>query len=147
LSGSIYDLRRTDELALFPGPREHIHLELPFRDPLAESEHAKLKSRLDGERWLLASYLGMLANAAASFGDLFSRLADPGRLPAVIHCLGGKDRTGLAIALLLTALGVEREVVLDDYQLTNDYCGVAHLPKSSSCSSNPVSPEKRARGC
>ena len=70
----------------------------------------------------------MIANGAACFGDLFSRLADPGRVPAVIHCLGGKDRTGLAIALLLTALGVEREVVLDDYQLTNEYCGVAALP-------------------
>ncbi len=44
----------------------------------------------------------------------------------MIHCLGGKDRTGLTIALLLTALGVPREVVLDDYQLTSDYRGVAH---------------------
>jgi protein-tyrosine phosphatase len=126
---AIYDLRRDDELALFPGPREHVHLALPSRDPLARSEHAMLASRLDGEQWLLASYLGMLSGAAASFGDLFSRLADPGRLPAVIHCLGGKDRTGLAVALLLTALGVEREVVLDDYQLSNDYCGAAHLPE------------------
>jgi protein-tyrosine phosphatase len=57
----------------------------------------------------------MLANAAASFGELFARLADRGRLPAVIHCLGGKDRTGLTVALLLTALGVPREIVLDDY--------------------------------
>lgn len=125
----IYDLRRDEELALFPGPREHVHLALPSRDPLVKSEHAMLRSRLDAEQWLLASYLEMLASAATFFGDLFSRLADPGRLPAVIHCLGGKDRTGLAVALLLTALGVEREVVLDDYQLTNDYCGSAHLPE------------------
>lgn len=51
----------------------------------------------------------MLTGAAASFGALFSQLAAAERLPAVIHCLGGKDRTGLAIALLLTALGVRRE--------------------------------------
>jgi protein-tyrosine phosphatase len=38
--------------------------------------------------------------------------------PAVFHCAGGKDRTGLAAALLLTWLGVDRETVLDDYELT-----------------------------
>lgn len=71
----------------------------------------------------------MLASAAASFGELFSRLADPERLPAVIHCLGGKDRTGLSVALLLTALDVPRQVVLDDYQLSGDYRGAACAPE------------------
>ena len=123
---AIYDLRRSAELARHPGPREHVHVELRHRDPLDPGESARLATRLDGERWLLADYRGMLADAATSFGELFSRLANPGRLPAVIHCLGGKDRTGLAIALLLTALGVPRQAVLDDYQLTNDYRGVAH---------------------
>lgn len=47
----------------------------------------------------------------------------------MIHCLGGKDRTGLTIALLLAALGVEPEIILDDYELTNDYRGVAHVPE------------------
>jgi protein-tyrosine phosphatase len=126
---SIYDLRRAGELAQHPGLREHIHLELPNRDPLDEGESAGLVTRRDGERWLLADYRGMLASAAASFGELFSRLTDPGRLPAVIHCLSGKDRTGLTVALLLTALGVEREIVLNDYQLTNDYRGVVHQPE------------------
>ncbi len=125
----IYDLRRTDERARFPGPRECVHLELPSRSALDEAWSAALKTRLDGEQWLIADYVGMLDQAAAVFGDLFSRLADPGRLPAVIHCLGGKDRTGMTIALLLTALGVEREIVLDDYQLTNDCRGVAHVPE------------------
>jgi protein-tyrosine phosphatase len=126
---AIYDLRRADELAQHPGPREHIHLELPGGNPLAEGEPAKLRNRIDGERWLLEDYLGMLARAPALFGTLFSHLADPARLPAVIHCLGGKDRTGLTTALLLTALGVEREVVLEDYLLTNDYRGAANVPE------------------
>jgi protein-tyrosine phosphatase len=126
---AIYDLRRADELAQHPGPREHIHLELPSRNPLAEGEPAKLRSRIDGERWLLEDYLGMLARGPALFGTLFSHLADPARLPAVIHCLGGKDRTGLTTALLLTVLGVEPEVVLEDYLLTNDYRGAAKVPE------------------
>ena len=99
------------------------------RDPLEDGKSAGLVTRRDGERWLLADYRRMLASGAVTFGALFSRLAAPGRLPAVIHCLAGKDRTGLTVALLLTALGVPRQVVLDDYQLTNDYRGVAHSPE------------------
>lgn len=37
------------------------------------------------------------------------------------HCTAGKDRTGLATALLLTVLGVDEGLVLDDYELTNRF--------------------------
>ncbi len=36
----------------------------------------------------------------------------------IIHCEGGKDRTGVIIALLLDLLGVERELILQDYLLS-----------------------------
>ena len=37
------------------------------------------------------------------------------------HCVGGKDRTGVASMLLLSALGVDRQTVEADYLLTNDF--------------------------
>ena len=37
------------------------------------------------------------------------------------HCHGGKDRTGVVAAVLLLALGVDRETVLDDYEATRRY--------------------------
>ena len=37
------------------------------------------------------------------------------------HCTAGKDRTGLATALLLSTLGVDDATVLDDFELTNRY--------------------------
>lgn len=37
------------------------------------------------------------------------------------HCTGGKDRTGIVAALLLSALNVDRETVLNDYELTNEF--------------------------
>ena len=40
--------------------------------------------------------------------------------PVVFHCTAGKDRTGVAAALLLLALGVPRHIVLQDYLLTNE---------------------------
>jgi protein-tyrosine phosphatase len=39
----------------------------------------------------------------------------------VFHCHAGKDRTGVVAAVLLEALGVDRPVVLDDYELTARY--------------------------
>jgi protein-tyrosine phosphatase len=39
----------------------------------------------------------------------------------VLHCTAGKDRTGFGAALILTLLGVPRQVVTDDFLLTNRY--------------------------
>lgn len=51
--------------------------------------------------------------------QLFRRLLAPAAAPSLIHCSAGKDRTGVAVALLLRAAGVAREVVIADYLLTN----------------------------
>lgn len=51
--------------------------------------------------------------------DLFRLLLKPNATPALFHCSGGKDRTGVASAMLLRIAGVEREVVIADYLLTN----------------------------
>lgn len=37
------------------------------------------------------------------------------------HCTAGKDRVGTGTALLLSALGVDRNVIIEDYMKTNDY--------------------------
>lgn len=37
------------------------------------------------------------------------------------HCSAGKDRVGIATALLLTVLGVSRECIMADYIKTNDF--------------------------
>lgn len=54
---------------------------------------------------------------APEYAVFFHGLADDDK-PVVVHCTAGKDRTGVASALLLTALGVPRATVVDDYQLT-----------------------------
>lgn len=124
---TIYDLRRPAEVEQFPGPRAYVRHEIPSRD-LGQEPTTNLATHREGEEWLLADYLGMLAVAAPSFGRLFAGFARAERLPAVVHCFGGKDRTGLAIALLLTALGVDRATVLDDYELTS-VCTAARRPQ------------------
>ncbi|MDO7842285.1 tyrosine-protein phosphatase [Sphingomonas immobilis] len=48
----------------------------------------------------------------------FARLADLDR-PTLIHCLAGKDRTGIAVALLHHLVGVHPDDMMADYLLTN----------------------------
>ncbi len=38
--------------------------------------------------------------------------------PVLVHCSAGKDRTGVTVALLLRAAGVDREAILQDYATT-----------------------------
>lgn len=67
---------------------------------------------------IASSYIGMpFENPGLQ--TLFKALLDGG--PLYFHCASGKDRTGIAAALVLLALGVSREDVLFDYSLTNTY--------------------------
>jgi protein-tyrosine phosphatase len=62
-------------------------------------------------------YRMILDLAQPRLREVIGALAEPGALPAVVHCMAGKDRTGVVIALVLSALGVPRETVVDDYAL------------------------------
>lgn len=53
-----------------------------------------------------------------SYRLYFQRLAELDS-PSLIHCLAGKDRTGLAVALLHHQLGVHSDDIFEDYLLTN----------------------------
>jgi protein-tyrosine phosphatase len=68
---------------------------------------------------LLDVYTVMLDQNGHIFADVIRAAADPANLPLVIHCTAGKDRTGLAAALLLLTLGVPEETVIADYTLSN----------------------------
>ena len=49
------------------------------------------------------------------------RLTEPASLPSLIHCAEGKDRTGFAVAMVLLAVGVPEETVVEDYLLSNEF--------------------------
>jgi protein-tyrosine phosphatase len=68
-----------------------------------------------------ASYLRMVENGGDALRRVFEVLAAPGTLPAVFHCIAGRDRTGVAAALLLATLGVNAEEIASDYALTGTH--------------------------
>ncbi|MBQ9382676.1 MAG: tyrosine-protein phosphatase [Ruminiclostridium sp.] len=57
-----------------------------------------------------------------NYRKLFEELlALPEGQSLLFHCSQGKDRTGVAAMLILSALGVDEETVMADYLLTNEY--------------------------
>jgi protein-tyrosine phosphatase len=52
--------------------------------------------------------------------ELVQAIVD-GESPVLIHCTAGKDRTGVLVALLLEALGVPEEIVVEDYLRSDVY--------------------------
>jgi len=64
------------------------------------------------------TYRDFVNHNAATYGRFLQHLlAHP--TPQVFHCTAGKDRTGFAAALLMSALGVDRATIEHDYLLTN----------------------------
>jgi protein-tyrosine phosphatase len=127
---SVYDLRHDLERERAPSViPEHLGIaasHLPIGGETAEApDLVDLLRQTGGQGYGLEFMIEMnrtlLADHATVFGGLLTQLADPGRLPAVFHCTAGKDRTGVAAALLLTVLGVDRATILDDYELTTTY--------------------------
>ena len=66
--------------------------------------------------------MGLYEKILLQHGDVVVRalqeIADTGDEAVVVHCTAGKDRTGIVVALALTAVGVDRETVVADYAAT-----------------------------
>lgn len=90
------------------------------------------KSTLQPTLGPLLSRIHDAASAQAALTDFYAQMPDIYRpeytamfrrlldhdTPMVVHCTAGKDRTGVAAAVLLSALGVPRPTVVADYALT-----------------------------
>ena len=127
---SVCDFRTSIEARRRPdrypgdGPGEHFHLPI---DNL-KSDPTDLFKRLErgDTSWLTREFLieGYILNIeefAPVWGEVFKHLADPGHLPLVFHCTGGKDRAGTCAALVLLSLGVPEKTVIYDHGLSNIY--------------------------
>ncbi len=69
------------------------------------------------EALMAQMYRGMAEEQKPHYAGMFARLS-ASDAPLLFHCTAGKDRTGIAAALLLTTLGVDRETVIQDYVLS-----------------------------
>ena len=101
------------------------HAPLPIGDEIAQQHEFVERLRM-GEITKVTdddvadSYREILEKHHERYAAFMTLAIDVEHLPLLFHCTAGKDRTGLAAAIILEACGVERETVLDDYELTNE---------------------------
>lgn len=60
-------------------------------------------------------------SVAQDFKPLIDHLQSEKPTPLLYHCTSGKDRTGFATAMILSALNVDRETIINDYMMSNFY--------------------------
>jgi protein-tyrosine phosphatase len=129
---TIVDLRTDQERASHPdrlpagSAIRCVHL--PMRDPATPDTKLGLVAWLawhgpsaDFEAILRRHYHAFAFHCTKSVGALLHCLADPANLPALVHCTGGKDRTGFTMAVLLLLLGTCPHDVIADHLATNEF--------------------------
>lgn len=72
---------------------------------------------------MIDSYVEMVNfdDYVAQYKEFFKYIQDANTLPLSFHCSAGKDRTGVATMLILSALDVDKETIMKDYLLSKDY--------------------------
>jgi protein-tyrosine phosphatase len=116
---SVLDLRRSFEVELHGRVPEAEGLQ--YHNPVLEHVEWSDVPHPDGvqhERWLADRYLNFLEDGRAGLATSLNVIADPAAAPVVVHCMAGKDRTGVVCALTLALLGVSDEDIATDYALT-----------------------------
>ena len=134
----IADLRMTSEVAEKPDPvvagvkylnlrviNEESHKELLDKQQAVKDDTMKkLMIIVDSGFMNDRLYIEFLAEESGkqAYSEFFREILSlpPGR-SILFHCSQGKDRTGCAAMLILSALGVSEEIVMNDYVLTNTF--------------------------
>ncbi|MFF0140724.1 tyrosine-protein phosphatase, partial [Streptomyces sp. NPDC005227] len=124
---AVYDLRMESERSTAPD-RVPSGATYTVADVLAGSpaysampttETEAVKMMVDGEKFMVSG-----DSARAAFSTVYAGAADGDGV--LYHCTAGKDRTGWSSAALLTALGVPRDTVMNDYLASNTYRAAAN---------------------
>lgn len=128
--GEQYRLRRIVDLRTSQERREQPdvpvpgaeHLPVPiFDERVAGISHEKEQKESPRIPVMEELYRMIVIDCAANLGRAVRAVmeTDFSRGSVLWHCTEGKDRCGLVSAMVLTALGVDRETILADYLMTN----------------------------
>jgi protein-tyrosine phosphatase len=95
--------------------RENPHSTVFFGDKILSKQMRKNDVIIDQQDNLAF----IMEHNADYFEQMFEVLTDKANYPVVICCPLGKDQTGIAAALVLSALGIDREQIISDFLLSN----------------------------
>jgi protein-tyrosine phosphatase len=131
---TIVDLRRNAEREAYPTPweamgcadywyRDYDYSDADHRERMRSPDFTAEDSRAS----MMSLYTELPYDQAEAYARLFRAIAG-GAGPVLFHCAVGKDRTGVAAALILAVAGVERDEIVTDYVATErfDLLGSPH---------------------
>lgn len=110
---TVIDLRSRDEVRKYPQSSLKTAGIQQVNVPLIADTHVVADTMLE-------DYLLVLRTAGEGFRAIFGQLARD-VYPLVINCFAGKDRTGLASALILGVLGTPDDAIVADYALSEQH--------------------------
>jgi protein-tyrosine phosphatase len=130
----VFDFRTETDIAL--DGRDRLppgvdRVQLPMPDPAAgddirsmiESSGPEALEDLFGsgraEAMMERSAAGLVRERRRPYAGFLAALAEPESVPALFHCSAGKDRAGWAASVVLLALGVDEDEVVEQYLLSN----------------------------
>ena len=122
--GTVVDLRMDAELEADPpagAPVNLVHVSLFDDDKAVFREiEAAAEAAPDAAAATREVYLLFLEHFKENVATAIRAVANAPEGGVVVHCMGGKDRTGLVTALLLGLAGVDEEEIAADYALSEE---------------------------
>jgi protein-tyrosine phosphatase len=144
----ICDLRSQQERTAQPNPFTTAESPLVVGtdyDMLAMPGMVRATNRAEAIEAFADAYVDFTDKLSPQYTDMFARLVRR-ETPLAFNCSAGKDRTGVAAALILSVLDVPRDAILADYALTEVYSPPRDLLKAAQRPAGvPGIPPERAK--
>jgi protein-tyrosine phosphatase len=114
----VVDLRSPGEYGDGPHPLTGASTTVIKRSLLAAGSPAEMVAAAEeGGLTLRSVYAGLLDTGGTAVAEIAHIVASADG-PVLVHCTAGKDRTGITVAAILAAVGVERDEIVTDFVTT-----------------------------
>ena len=123
---TIIDLRNEEEINNTPEKyaginRISIPISIKGKEEIAQKLQEGRIRKGDGLIYMQDTYLRYITESSEQFSKALRVFLDKENYPILINCTLGKDRTGFIIAMLLSALDIPEETIINDYMASNHY--------------------------
>lgn len=125
----VIDLRNSKEIADKP---DQLPADITYKkysafedegDQLTQAKKLVLKGKVNGsdaDKRMIDFYREYVTENPEIIKKIITDILESDQ-PVLYHCTAGKDRTGITTALILTILKFDKEIIYNDYLLSNNY--------------------------